>query len=406
MHPNLKIMMVSTEYPPMHGGVGRFSYNLVKSLRLCNLEVRVVSDTHGSGDYSGLSPNNKQNSELLLNIIQEYKPDIVHIQYEHGLYGFKLSPLLPSLTNTGLDEFYDKCPVPVVTTFHTSMYFKQWMQSISTKNGNSKDIMKLNLFYKYWKQLINYSSLHRINKQIMSKSAYGIVFSNYMRSLIPGTNLIYHGSEPWPTTKDTIQKEARKKLGLPQKGRLALAQGFFTSTKGWDIIKSMKMPLNWKLVVNYSRNFYNTEVDDIELKNGKVNNQIINLGKQYLTEEDLSLLFFSCDAVFLPYKVASGSGIMFDALGHGKPFISSNLGFFKEFSEMNLGIVSNRKPRCFEKAFVELEKNYKNFEIRVKEFRPNINWNIIARQHLLIYENILKQQNISMKIPQRNRPTF
>ena len=107
------------------------------------------------------------------------------------------------------------------------------------------------------------------------------------------------------------------------------------------------MPLNWKLVVNYSRNFYNTEVDDIELKNGKVNNQIINLGKQYLTEEDLSLLFFSCDAVFLPYKVASGSGIMFDGLGHGKPFISSNLGFFKEFSEMNLGIVSNRKPRCF-----------------------------------------------------------
>ena len=149
------------------------------------------------------------------------------------------------------------------------MYFKQWMQSISTKNGNSKDILKLNLFCKYWKQLINYSSLHRINKQIMAKSAYGIVFSNYMRSLIPGTNLIYHGSEPWPTTKDIIQKEARKKLGLPQKGRLALAQGFFTSTKGWDIIKSMKMPLNWKLVVNYSRNFYNTEVDDIELKNGK-----------------------------------------------------------------------------------------------------------------------------------------
>ena len=77
MHSNLKIMMVSTEYPPMHGGVGRFTYNLVKFLRLCNLEVRVVSDTHGSGDYSGLSPNNKQNSELLLNIIQEYKPDIV-----------------------------------------------------------------------------------------------------------------------------------------------------------------------------------------------------------------------------------------------------------------------------------------------------------------------------------------
>ena len=82
--------MVSTHYPPMLGGVGRFTYNLVKSLRSSNLDVRVVSDTHGSGDYQGLSPYNKRNSELLLNIIQEYKPDIVHIQHEHGLYGFNV----------------------------------------------------------------------------------------------------------------------------------------------------------------------------------------------------------------------------------------------------------------------------------------------------------------------------
>ncbi len=44
----------------------------------------------------------------------------------------------------------------------------------------------------------------------MSKSAYGIVFSNYMKSLIPRTHVIYHGSDPWPTTKDITQEEARK----------------------------------------------------------------------------------------------------------------------------------------------------------------------------------------------------
>ena len=103
--------------------------------------------------------------------------------------------------------------------------------------------------------------------------------------------------------------------------------------------KKYEDPLNWKLIVNYSRNFYNTELTDLDLKNSKINNQIINLGRQYLTEEELSLLFFSCDAVFLPYKVSSGSGIMFDGLGHGKPFISSNLGFFKEFSELKLGSI-------------------------------------------------------------------
>ena len=390
--------MVSTEYPPMHGGVGRYTDNLVKSLRSNNIDVKVVSDSHGSGDYHGLSPHNKQNSELLLNIIQEYKPDIVHIQHEHGLYGFYLNPLFPPKTRTGLDKFYDKCTIPIVTTFHTSMYFKQWMQLINIKESNSGDILRLQVPYKIWKQLINYPSLHRINKRILSKSAYGIVFSKYMKALIPGTNLIFHGSEPWSSPINVSQKEARSRLGLPLRGRLALAQGFFTATKGWNIIRNMRMPKNWKLVVNYSKNFYNTENTSLDLSNSKIIDQVVNLNKQYLSEEELSLLLFSCDAVFLPYKVSSGSGVMYDGLAHGKPFIASDIGFFKEFSEMNLGIVSKREPRSFEKALVELEKNYSSFESTVNEFRQKINWSVIAKQHYFVYKNALEKQKITMEI--------
>lgn len=386
--------MVSTEYPPMPGGVGRFTHNLVSSLRLNNLDVKVVSDSHGSGDFHGLSPYIKHNSEVLLKIIEEkFKPDIVHIQHEFGLYGFYTSSLHPGKTRTGLDKFYDKCKIPIVTTFHTSMDFRQWMQLINTKeSGNSRDILKLHLFIKYWKQLINYSSLHRINKQIMSKSAHGIVLSNYMKALIPRTNVVYHGSEPWPTTLKMTQKEAREKLGLPLEGKLALAQGFLTATKGWDIARKINLPNNWRLVINYSKNYYNTEKNGLDLGNSKSNKMIINLNKKYLSEEELSLLFFSCDAVFLPYKVSSGSGVMFDGLGHGKPFIASDLGFFKEFSTINLGIISKRDPRCFEKAFTDLEINYQNFESNVEKFKSRLKWDNIAKQHYLIYENIIKEK--------------
>ena len=48
---------------------------------------------------------------------------------------------------------------------------------------------------------------------------------------------------------------------------------------------------------------------------------LINLGKDYLSEKDLSLLFFASDVIFLPYKAIAGSGTMFDGLGHGKPFL-------------------------------------------------------------------------------------
>ncbi|HKU82916.1 MAG TPA: glycosyltransferase [Candidatus Nitrosocosmicus sp.] len=386
--------MVCTEYPPMQGGVGRYTHNLVKSLVSNNIDIIVVSSSDGSGDYNGISPYNRNNSELLLKLVKEIKPDIVHVQHEFGLYGFFMNPIRPSKTSTGLDKFYDKCKSPIVTTFHTSMYFRQWARLMNIKErDNDKDFLRIYSLYKYWRHLINYSSMHRINKDIMSKSAYGIVLSNYMEELIPGTNLLYHGSAPY-FKNEISRNEARKRMYLPENGRLALAQGFITNTKGWDIIRKIRMPKDWRLVVNHSKNFYNNEKIDFEFYDDKV----INLNKRYLSEEELSLLFFACDAVFLPYKVCSGSGVMFDGLGHGKPFVASNLGFFKEFSLKKLGIVTKRDPRTFENAFVQIDKNYKLFESNVKEFRKEISWDNIAKQHISIYKGIITDK-LSESLP-------
>lgn len=394
MYPKLKILMVSTEYPPMHGGVGRYTENLVRSLLLKGLEVEVVSDSHGAGRYHGLSPYNKKNlnSNVLTTLVNKIMPDIVHIQHEHGLYYYNQNPLYPLKSYTGLDDFYEQCNVPIVTTFHTSMYFKQWMQLVNVFK-KKKDLMNLKAFYNIWRHFINYYKFHSINKHIMAKSSCGIVFSNYLRQLIPDTTVVYHGSEPH-YQKEISKAEARNKLHLPQNGRLALAQGFFTNTKGWDMIKNIQMPENWKLVINYSKNFYNKE--NIEIKLPEEN--IINLNRDYLTEEELSLVLFAVDALFMPYKVSSGSGTMFDGLGHGKPFIASDLGFFREFSKMNLGIVSKRDPNSFEKAFIELDRNYQKFELYVKEFRKKILWDNIADQHLRIYTNLVEKAKLSIGV--------
>ncbi|HSF49654.1 MAG TPA: glycosyltransferase, partial [Nitrososphaeraceae archaeon] len=106
---NLTILMVSTEYPPMLGGVGRYTHNLTRELRKVGNIVYVVCNKKGDGDFFGLSPFNKNNSELLLKIVYKVKPDIVHIQFEHGLYGLKLASLNPRNTCTTIDTFYDIC---------------------------------------------------------------------------------------------------------------------------------------------------------------------------------------------------------------------------------------------------------------------------------------------------------
>ncbi len=96
--------MVSTEYPPMQGGVGRYSKKLVDALRDQGVEVLVICNEDGAGDLKGISPSNKNNSQILLRLVREIKPDLIHVQYEHGLYGIHLNPLNPGKTGSITDH--------------------------------------------------------------------------------------------------------------------------------------------------------------------------------------------------------------------------------------------------------------------------------------------------------------
>jgi glycosyltransferase involved in cell wall biosynthesis len=388
-----RILMVSTEYPPMKGGVGRYTFNLTRALRKLDFEVNVVSNKEGNGEFSGLSPKNPENSNILLEIVKRTKPDLVHVQYEHGLYGLKLDPLNPTKTTTNIDLFYKYCQTPIVTTFHSAYPFKQWLNLITSFKDSSKRNMLSrfsNNIIRCWKMLLNYQSFHNLNKEKLAKSKAGIVFSNYMSKMIGGGEVILHGAES--SSVYISQDEARKLFNLPESGRIALALGFMTATKGWDIIEKMNIPEGWTVVVNSSKNHYNTE----KFNPNFVKKNIINLQKDFLTEKELSFLFSSADAVILPYTVSSGSGVMFDALAHGLPFVATSLEFFKEFSKKGLGITVNRSPDEFSKALVTLNRDYMKYLKTVESFRKEISWQGIASQHAQIYTQIIKKSMIAV----------
>lgn len=388
-----RILMVSTEYPPMKGGVGRYTFNLTRALRKLDFEVNVVSNKEGNGEFSGLSPKNPENSNLLLDIVKRTKPDLVHVQYEHGLYGLKLDPLNPTKTTTNIDLFYKYCQIPIVTTFHSAYPFKQWLNLITSFKDSSKRNMLSkfsNNIIRCWKMLLNYQSFHNLNKEKLAMSKAGIVFSNYMSKMIGGGEVILHGAES--SSVYISQDEARKLFNLPESGRIVLALGFMTATKGWDIIEKMNIPEGWTIVVNSSKNHYNTE----KFNPNFVKKNIINLQKDFLTEKELSFLFSSADAVILPYTVSSGSGVMFDALAHGLPFVATSLEFFKEFSKKGLGITVNRSPDEFSKALVTLDRDYMKYLKTVESFRKEISWQGIASQHAQIYTQIVKKSMIAV----------
>ena len=201
----------------------------------------------------------------------------MHIQYEPGLYGLMLDsfpfPISPRRTTTTIDSFYNTSMVTIVTTFHSAYTFRQWMSLASIAESTSKIRKYASFIARSRKRLVNYRPVHNLNKVKGAKSKANVVFSKYLASLIDDTNsssgnstsssssqadsefsVIYHGAEPISAMS---KRDARSMFSFPEDKRIALALGFRTSTKGWDILEKINVPRNWLIVVNPSKNQYN-----------------------------------------------------------------------------------------------------------------------------------------------------
>ena len=123
-----------------------------------------------------------------------------------------------------------------------------------------------------------------------------------------------------------------------------------------------------------------------------MNNSIIDLQKEFLDDEDLSFLFYAADATILPYTVCSASGVMFDGLVHGLPFVASDLPFFREFASKGLGVAVKRRPDAFADGLSTLARDYKTYSKRVNNFKEQLKWDEIAAQHALVYQRVLNKR--------------
>jgi hypothetical protein len=80
---------------------------------------------------------------------------------------------------------------------------------------------------------------------------------------------------------------------------------------------------------------------------------------------------------------------MYDGLAHSLPFISSNIEFFKEFSELGLGISANRNPIEFSKDLVKLDLDYQIYKNAVSKFSKLLSWKEVAIKHIDVYNSVL-----------------
>ena len=127
------------------------------------------------------------------------------------------------------------------------------------------------------------------------------------------------------------KNEARKKLGLKDE-KLILFFGFIRDYKGLDILLEalgrLKKHSDIKLIVAgefyTDKEKYLTLIEDLKLK------ESVHLFTDFIPTNEVKYYFSACDAVILPYKSATQSGIVQIAMNFRKPVIATDVGGLKE----------------------------------------------------------------------------
>jgi glycosyltransferase involved in cell wall biosynthesis len=410
----MKVLVVSGEYPPMKGGVGRYTYNLVHALaKKSDIDVSIAVSAPTAASTGAKSSNitlypgivrkgDKQNSDHLLQLVSETNPDIVNIQYERGLYEVDTTikhTIWRLVHGSTLDRFYRKCPVPIASTLHTVFPEEEYRTYVKDralrKEGRFGFLpMPMRAAIRRWVMEQRYDLLLEV-----VRLSDGIVSpARTIKDIVRRGTVIYHGAEPGievlsANDRKQKQQQFRNELGLPSDKMLLLAFGYAGSYKGFDVLGSMRLPNSWSLVLKQTKHERGSE-KPIDIRNNGDGSNIISLHLGYLDDRTLSKLFFACDAIIFPYRVVSISGVMFDALAHGLPFIASNLRFFKEFSDMGLGIVCNRDVHSFEKAIANLAISYDEHRTRVEQFGFNLRWSHVAQKHIEYFLELISKWNV------------
>src|SRR5688572_115101 len=277
----MKVLVVSGEYPPMKGGVGRYTKNLVHALaKKPGVEVAVAiggdaaaaaavtrDPSQGSNNvittYRGTTrKGDKRNSDRILQIVSEIKPDVVNIQYERGLYEVDTTirhTFWRLAHGSTLDRFYKMCPVPTVSTLHTVFPQDEYRAYIKEralrKEGRFGFLPQpLRASIRRWVMKQRYNLL----LQVVSQSDGVISPARTLQEVVRRGTVIYHGAEPAVELSSTSspmndKKEFRKDFGLPVDKMLLLAFGYAGSYKGFDVLDSLDLPNGWSLVVKQTK---------------------------------------------------------------------------------------------------------------------------------------------------------
>jgi len=177
------------------------------------------------------------------------------------------------------------------------------------------------------------------------------------------------------------KKQAKKTFGLNENDSTILFFGFIREYKGLDILlKAMAHPnvrkLNIKLII--AGEYYQNDQNYIDLiKKLDIESNIIQ-HTEFIPSSEIYRYYSASDAVVLPYKDATQSGIVLVNFYFEKPMIVTNVGELPEVvTHEQLGLVAQPNADSIAEAIIRyFEENLEETFIQaIRQERKKYEWN-------------------------------
>lgn len=374
-----------TTFPPTQCGIATYSNYLIKSLINLNPNIKIFVICESNIDQSLIENYlnvkvfpcfNRESDyyEQILDLLKDLDLDIVHIQHEYGIFGkdFRFLKLLKGIKDLGLK---------LIVTLHTL---------------HTKDCFSSTDWESYEKEISTFCDFLVVHLEFcMGKVMERIGVDPKKIVVIP------HGTYEVSKIDKLL---ARKKLGLPEKGKILLSFGFVRKLKDeLTVIDSLylikkEVPDVYLFIAGNPQPNREEDLEYLNLCKQRVKE--LNLEKEvifsdrFIRDKDLPYVFSASDVCIFAYRdeVRSASGSFHLAVGAGKPVILSRIPKFEEEGILNISdeiMAIPQTPESFAKIAIRFFTDkpfYEYVKTKIKEFGLKTSWENIAQKHLDLYK--------------------
>jgi glycosyltransferase involved in cell wall biosynthesis len=375
----MKVAYVST-YLPQPCGIATYTDYVVKAIqKVCPLvEIKVVAE-------KGAAPVKQKRFEVVPcwdrdeNYVEQIAEnvgdaDIVHIQHEYGIY--KLDDRLPTLL-----EQLKACGKRTIITIHC----------IRPRHFSERGVMV---------------RAEEFTKRIAERADEVIVHLESQKAILgrlgippEKTHVITHGT----AVSDADKNESRRRLRLPEKGKILTLFGFINPIKGPDIalevLKKVQKEVEDDVYLYIAGGIAPTAspkdrgyIVDLrkKIKQLKLTDSVI-FTAEVIPNEELPYVFGASDVVLYPHyhEDRSASGSIHLAIGAKKPVIAFRVpkfGVVKNVSDELLMLPGNISGIAQTTIRIFSDKEFERYILeRTDHYRRVTSWPVTVRKHLRLY---------------------